>query len=114
MRLTVMKPIFRIVTALVLLGILALICLVSWRFATRPIAIDWPVNQIRSQITEGMPRNAVLELLGPPHLEGDNNHYFYFNSYRSREARHRSETPSTFSIFFENDRVDSILSVYDY
>ena len=109
-----MKPIFRIVAVLILLGIAALIGLASWRLATRPKAIEWPVHQIRSQITEGMSRSAVLELLGPPHIAGKDDHYFYINSYSSREARHRSETPSTFSIFFKDEKVESILSAYDY
>jgi outer membrane protein assembly factor BamE (lipoprotein component of BamABCDE complex) len=114
MSLADMKPFFRVVAALILLGIAALIGLASWRLATRPKAIGLPVKQIRSQITKGMPRSTVLELLGPPHNPGETDHYFYINSYLSREARHHSETPSNFGIFFKEDKVDSILSAYDY
>ncbi|MDP1588967.1 MAG: outer membrane protein assembly factor BamE [Prosthecobacter sp.] len=109
-----MKPIFRIVAALMLLGIVSLIGLASLRLATRPKAIEWPKHQIRSKITKGMPRSTVLELLGPPHNPGETDHYFYINSYRSRGARHLSETPSNFAIFFKDEKVESILSAYDY
>ncbi len=114
MSLAAMKPFFRVVAVLTLFGIAALVGLASWRLVTRPKAIEWSAHQIRSQITEGMSRNAVLELLGPPHSAGKADHYFYINSYGSREARHRSETPSTFYIFFKDEKVDSILSAYDY
>lgn len=114
MSVAAMKPMFRIVAVLILFGIAALIGLASWRLATRPKAIEWPVRQIRSQITEGMSRDAVLELLGPPHGAGKDDHCFYINSYSSREARHRAEIPSTFSIFFKDEKVESILSAYDY
>jgi outer membrane protein assembly factor BamE (lipoprotein component of BamABCDE complex) len=114
MSLAAMKPFFRAVAALILIGIAALIGLASWRLATRPKAIEWSAHQIHSQITEGMSRNAVLELLGPPHSVGKADHYSYINSYSTREARHRSETPSTFSIFFKDEKVEMILSAYDY
>jgi outer membrane protein assembly factor BamE (lipoprotein component of BamABCDE complex) len=114
MSLADMKPIFRIVTALMLLGIVSLIGLASWRLATRPKPIEWPERQIRSEITKGMHRSTVLELLGPPHNRGEIDHYFYINSYRSSGARHISETPSNFSIFFKDEKVESILSAYDY
>jgi len=114
MSLAVMKPFFRVVALVVLLGIAALIGLATWRVATRPTALGWSEKQIRSQITKEMPRRAVLELLGPPHSESEQNGWFYINSYLSREARHHSETPSNFAIFFKDERVDAVLSVYDY
>ena len=114
MSLAAMKPFFRIVAALILLGIAALIGLASWRLATRPKAIGLSVKQIRSQITKGMPRSAVIELLGPPHSETEQGGWYYINSYLSRENRHHSETPSNFAIYFEDEKVDSILSAYDY
>jgi outer membrane protein assembly factor BamE (lipoprotein component of BamABCDE complex) len=97
-----------------LLAIAALIGLASWRVATRPTAIGLSEKQLRSQITKEMPRRAVLELLGPPHSESKLDGWYYINSYLSREARHHSETPSNFGVFFKEDKVDSILSAYDY
>jgi outer membrane protein assembly factor BamE (lipoprotein component of BamABCDE complex) len=109
-----MRPVIRSFAALAVIGILALISVVSWRVATRPKAIEWSLQQIRSNISKGMPRSSVLELLGAPHNPGKMDHFFYINSYSSREARHSSETPSTFSIFFKDEKVESILSAYDY
>jgi len=110
-----MKPIFRVVAALILFGTVAMIGLAVWRVATRPKAIEWPNQVIRSKITKDMPRSTVLKLLGPPHNRDNRiDHYFYINSYGSRESRHASQTPSTFSIFFKDDKVESILSAYDY
>jgi outer membrane protein assembly factor BamE (lipoprotein component of BamABCDE complex) len=114
MKLATMKPFFRVVAIMALLAIATMIGLASWRIATRPNAIGLSEKQLRSQITKGMPRSTVLELLGPPHNPGETDHYFYINSYLSREARHHSETPSNFGVFFKEDKVDSILSAYDY
>lgn len=109
-----MKPFFRVVAVLILLGIAALIGFASWRLVTRPKAIGLSVKQIRSQITKGMPRSVVIELLGPPHSETEQGGWNYINSYLSRETRHHSETPSYFAIYFKDEKVESVLSAYDY
>lgn len=105
---------FRVIAVMALLAIAALIGLASWRVATRPTAIGLSEKQLRSQITKEMPRRAVLELLGPPHSESKLDGWYYINSYLSREARHHSKTPSTFHIFFKKEKVDSVLSAYDF
>ena len=114
MNLATMKPFFRVIAVMALLAIAALIGLATWRVATRPTAIGLSEKQLRSQITKEMPRRAVLELLGPPHSESKLDGWYYINSYLSREARHHSKTPSTFHIFFKKEKVDSVLSAYDY
>jgi outer membrane protein assembly factor BamE (lipoprotein component of BamABCDE complex) len=114
MTLAIMKPFFRFITIMALLTVAALIGLASRRVATRPTAIGLSEKQIRSQITKEMPRRAVLELLGQPHSESELDGWNYINSYLSRAARHHSKTPSTFHIYFKKEKVDSVLSAYDY
>lgn len=114
MRLAAVKPFFEVVALLMLLGVAVVIGVASWRLATRPKAIGWSSKQIGAQLTKGMPRSEVLKLLGPPHSKSERDGWHYANSYLSRAARHHSETPSHFAIFFKDDKVDLILSAYDY
>jgi hypothetical protein len=109
-----MKPFFRVVVVVALLGIASLIGLAIWRVATRPKAIGWSLDVIQSRLTRGMSHSAVIELLGPPHSGSESDGYMYVNSYLSNKARHHSQTPSAFFIYFKDGKVDLYLTAHDY